>query len=143
MVIELHGQSTLVLADTLARVVYSYPYDGAQGVIGERQVFADHAALNGAPDGAAADAGGGVWSCVLGAGKIARFTATGLERVVDVPMANPSDAAFGGPVRERLFVTSIALNLGEDAAPAIEAGWLLAVDGLGVGGRPESRFRLE
>ncbi len=142
VVIDVQGQSTLVLADTVARVVYSYPYDGAEGVIGPRQVFADHGALNGAPDGAAADSEGGVWSCVLGAGKIARYTETGLERVVDVPMANPSDVAFGGPGRERLFVTSIAVDLGEDAAPAIEAGWLVAVDGLGVTGRPESRFQL-
>ena len=105
-------------------------------------MFADHAALNGAPDGAAADTGGGVWSCVLGAGKIARYTSAGLERVVEVPMANPSDVAFGGPGRERLFVTSIRVDLGEDAAPAREAGWLLAMDGLGVTGRPESRFHL-
>jgi len=142
VVIDVHGRPTLVMADTMARVVYSYPYDGTRATVGERQVFADHAALDGAPDGATVDAHGGVWSCVLGSGKIARFTATGLERVVDVPMANPSDVAFGGPSLDRLFVTSIAVNLGEDAAPATEAGWVLAMDGLGITGRPESRFHL-
>jgi len=39
-------------------------------------------------------------------------------------------------------VTSIAVNLGEDAAPATEAGWVLAMDELGITGRPESRFHL-
>ncbi len=142
VVIDVDGQSTLVLADTPSRVVYAYPYDGTTGRIGERRVFGDHAALGGAPDGATADRDSGVWSCVLGVGKIARFTATGLDRVIDTPMANPSDVTFGGLDLDRLFVTSIAVNLGEDAAPTTEAGWVLAVDGLGVNGRPEPRFHL-
>jgi hypothetical protein len=41
-----------------------------------------------------------------------------------------------------MFVVSIALNLGEAAEPAAEAGWLMAVEGLGVSGRPEARFHL-
>jgi sugar lactone lactonase YvrE len=143
VIIEINGQSTLILADTLARAMYAYPYDGRRGTIGERRVFGDHAALDGAPDGATRDSEGGVWSCVLGSGKIARFTAVGLDRVVDVPMASPSDVAFGGSNLDRLFATSIAFNLGEDAVPTPEAGWVLALDGLGVTGTSEARFRLE
>ena len=94
------------------------------------------------PDGATADAENGVWSCVLRVGKIARFTAAGLDRVVDVPMPNPSDVAFGGPGLDTLFVTSIALNLGEPAEPTAEGGRVLAITGLGVVGRPEPRFAL-
>jgi L-arabinonolactonase len=131
--------STLVLADTSAEAVYAYPY--SPGVVGERRVFGDHAALGGAPDGATADADDGVWSCVLGPGKIARFTDDGLDRTVDVPMAYPSDVTFGGPDLDRLFVTSIALDLGR-GAPGADAGRLLAIDDLGVPGRPEARFRL-
>jgi sugar lactone lactonase YvrE len=142
VVIDVDGESTLVFGDTQARAVYAYPYDGTRGTVGDRRVFGDHTPLGGSPDGATADADGGVWSCVLGVGKIARFTANGLDRVVDVPMPNPSDVTFGGPGLDRLFVTSIALNLGEDAPPTTEAGWVLAVVGLGVTGRPESRFRL-
>lgn len=142
VVIDVDGQSTLVIGDTPARAVYAYPYDGVNGTVGERRVFGDHAALGGAPDGATTDADYGVWSCVLGRAKIARFTATGLDRVVDTPMANPSDVTFGGPDLDRMFVTSIAVTLREDAAPTVQAGWVLSVEGLGVGGRPESRFRL-
>jgi sugar lactone lactonase YvrE len=142
VVIDVDGQSTLVLGDTPAAVVYAYPYDGRAGTIGERRVFGDHRALGGMPDGATADTENGVWSCVLGAGKIARFTASGLDRSIDVPMANPSDVTFGGPDLDRMFVVSIALNLGESAEPAAEAGWVMAVDGLGVAGRPEARFQL-
>ena len=142
VVIDVDGQSTLVLGDTPAGVSYAYPYDGVHATIGERRVFGDHTALGGAPDGATADADDGVWSCVLGVGKVARFTGTGLDRVVDVPMPNPSDVTFGGLGLDRLFVTSIALNLGEAAPPTPEAGWLLAVEGIGVNGRPEYRFDL-
>ena len=142
VVIDVNGQSTLVVGDTPAAAVYAYPYDGRSGTVGERRVFGDHRALGGMPDGATADAENGVWSCVLGPGKIARFTADGLDRTIDMPMANPSDVTFGGPDLDRMFVVSIALNLGEPAEPAAQAGWVMAVDDLGVAGRPEARFRL-
>jgi sugar lactone lactonase YvrE len=142
VVLDVGGESTLVFGDTPAGAVYAYPYDGASGAVGGRRLFGDSAALGGTPDGATADADGGVWSCVLGAAKVARFTAHGVERVLDVPMANPSDVAFGGPHLDRLFVVSIALDLGEGVTPAPEAGWLLAYDDFGVTGRPEPRFRL-
>ena len=102
--IDVGGESTLVFADTQARAVYAYPYDGAKGTVGERRVFGDHAVLDGAPDGATADADNGVWSCVLRSGKLARYTEGGLDRVLDLPMADPSDVAFGGPGLDRLFM---------------------------------------
>jgi hypothetical protein len=40
-----------------------------------------------------------------------------------------------------LYLTSIALDLGEGRPVADEAGWIIALDGLGPG-RPEPRFRL-
>jgi sugar lactone lactonase YvrE len=142
VVIDVDGQSTLVLGDTPAAAVYAYPYDGSAGTVGERRVFGDHAPLGGMPDGATADAENGVWSCVLRTGKIARFTASGLDRTIDVPLANPSDVTFGGRDLDRMFVVSIALNLGEDTEPTPEAGWVMAFDDLGVAGRPEARFQL-
>jgi sugar lactone lactonase YvrE len=79
---------------------------------------------------------------VLRRGQIARFTDSGLDRVVDVPVPNPSDIAFAGPGLDRLFVTSIAFDLGDGMQPTNESGWLLAVDGLGATGCPEPRFGL-
>lgn len=142
LVTDVDGQSTLICADTQAQAVYAYPYDGVLGTVGERRVFGDHAILDGAPDGATADGEGGVWSCVLRSGKLARFTAAGLDQLVDVPMANPSDVAFGGRNFDRLFLTAIALDLGDGRAPTPEASWLNVVDNLGRTGQPESRFRL-
>ena len=50
--------------------------------------------------------------------------------------------AFGGPALDRLFVTSIAFDLGEGITPPPEAAWLVAVDDVGAVGRPEFRFSL-
>jgi L-arabinonolactonase len=139
--LDVEGTSTLVLGDTIAGKVYAWPYDPETGAVGMRRVLADHAELGGAPDGATPDADGGVWSCVLRAGKLARCTSAGVDRVVDLPVANPSDVAFGGgPDLGRLFLTSIAVDLG-DGPPTEESRWLLASDDLGTG-RPEHRFDL-
>jgi L-arabinonolactonase len=139
VVLDIDGAPTLVFADTPAASVYAYAYDGAAGTVGPRRVFGDHAALGGVPDGATGDDDGGVWSCVLGVGKVARFTGAGLDRVVDVPVTYPSDVAFGGADLDRLFVVSIALDLGSGPA-GDAAGQLLALDGVGTG-RPEPRFQ--
>ena len=140
VVIDIGGQPTLIFADT-ARAVYAYDYDGTAGTVGPRRIFGDHGPLGGRPDGATADDGGGVWSCSLQTGTIARFTAGGLDRTLAVPPPNPADVTFGGPDLARLFVVSIAFDLGE-APPVEESSWLLAVDGLGCRGQPEARFAL-
>jgi sugar lactone lactonase YvrE len=136
----------LLCADTNAAAVFAYDYDAATGTTaGERRVFLDQSvpALEGVPDGATVDADGGLWSCVLRSGRLAHVTAAGeLADVVDLPLANPSDVAFGGPDLDRLYVTSIALDLGEGRPPTPAAGGLLVLDGLGVTGRPEPRFAL-
>jgi sugar lactone lactonase YvrE len=141
VVLDLDGEPTLVFADTPALVSYAYPYEAAPGRVGPRRVFGDHGALGGAPDGATADDAGGVWSCVLGSGTIARFTGAGLDRIIDVPARNPSDVAFGGPDLGRLFVVAIALDLGT-GQPGPESSWLMALDDVGARGRPEDRFNL-
>jgi sugar lactone lactonase YvrE len=82
-----------------------------------------------------------VWSCVLNVGTLARVTLDGVvDRTVDVPVRYPSDVAFGGPALDRLFVVSIALDLG-GGEPGKAAGQLLALDGVGIG-RPAPRVRL-
>jgi L-arabinonolactonase len=141
VVVELAGQQTLVIADTLATKVYAYPYDGQKGTVHERRVLSDHAELGGLPDGATADTEGGVWSTVTRAAKIVRLIGAGRDRIIDAPAPNVSDVAFGGPDLDRLFVTSIAVDLGAGAPPA-EASWLSVIDGVSFRGRAEPRFEL-
>jgi sugar lactone lactonase YvrE len=139
VVLDADGIETLVFGDTLARKMYGFPYRSAAPGVAAPALMLDHAELGGAPDGATADADGAVWTTVVRGGKLARVTAEGLDRVLDLPMVNPSDVTFGGAGLDRLFVTSIAVDLG--AGTGALAGALVSLD-VGVQGRPEARFRL-
>jgi sugar lactone lactonase YvrE len=133
----LGGSMTLVIGDTSAHY-YSYAYDAARGTVGPRSVFGDVAALDGVPDGATLDDDEGLWCALVGGAQLARFTTTGLERTLPVPVANPTDVTFGGPDLDRLYVVSVAAP--EPGGSGLD-GALLVVDDLGVRGRPEPRFR--
>lgn len=131
----LDGQSTLVIGDTAAHY-FAYDYDAKTAEVGPRRVFGDVTKLTGSPDGSTVDEDGGLWcALVLGGSQVVRFTFDGLDRSVAVPCSNPTDVAFGGPNRDRLYVTSIA---GEGELD----GALLVIDGLETVGRVEPRARL-
>jgi L-arabinonolactonase len=131
----LDGTMTLIIGDTSADY-FSYPYDAVHGTVGPRAVFGDTSGIDGVPDGATLDSEGGLWCALIGGGHLARFTTRGLDRTLEVPVANPSDVTFGGPGLDRLYVVTV--KPGADAA-ALD-GALFVVDGLGVHGRPEPRF---
>jgi sugar lactone lactonase YvrE len=122
------GEMTLIVGDTSAHY-YAYPYDPDAGSVGERRVFGDMTDLEGGPDGAALDTGGGLWCALFGGGRLVRFARDGLDREVAMPLPNPTDVAFAGPGLDRLFVTFVD-------------GGLMAVDGLGAVGRIEPRCSL-
>jgi L-arabinonolactonase len=142
LVLDIDGGPTLVLADTLARLVYAYSYNGREGTIGTRHVLATTLRSRAHPMAPRPTPTAGCGAACSAPARSPASPSAGLDRVVDVPMANPSDVTFGGSDLDRLFVTSIALDLG-GGDPAAEAGWVLGMDGLGVTGRPESRFHLE
>jgi sugar lactone lactonase YvrE len=131
----LDGTMTLIIGDTSADY-FSYPYDAVHGTVGPRTVFGDTSGTDGVPDGATLDSEGGLWCALIGGRQLARFTTRGLDRTLEVPVANPADVTFGGPGLDRLYVVTV--RPGADAA-ALD-GALFVVDGLGVRGRPEPRF---
>ena len=139
VVVEWQGQTTLVFGDTRASRLYAYDYDGAAGTVGTRRTLVDTTEVGGAPDGACGDDAGGVWSCILGPGKVLRVDANGPGTIIDTGVDLPSDVTFGGAALDQMFVVSIAS--GPDPASS-NGGQLLVVDGTGYRGRPEPRFRL-
>jgi L-arabinonolactonase len=142
VVLEIEHERTLVFADTLAFALYAYAYSGTSGTVGERRLFAETRELGGMPDGACADDHGGVWSCVLGAGKIARFTSNGISEAIDTGVELPSDVTFGGDNLDRMFYVSIAVPIAGIEINSSNAGALMVVDDSGYRGRPEPRFHL-
>lgn len=142
-VLTLDDRLTLVCADTPAAAIYAYDYDGATGHASNRRLFADTSEFGGIPDGACVDDRAGVWSCLLKAGLLVRYTPTGSTDRIDATVALPSDVTFGGADLDRMYFVSIAVDL-DDYTPLTGAnvGRLMVIDQPGYGGRLEPRFRL-
>ncbi|WP_295528997.1 SMP-30/gluconolactonase/LRE family protein [uncultured Pseudacidovorax sp.] len=130
---------TLYLADSLARVIWAYDYDPKCPLANKRRFVETHAFESG-PDGATVDAEGFVWSVLVRAARLARFSPSGeLERLVPLPLTYPTSLCFGGPGLTQLYVTSISRSARlEGRLP--QDGGLFVLDGLPVAGLPTQRF---
>lgn len=130
---------TMYFADTNRHTIWAWDYDLASGAATHERVFADTG--EGRPDGSCVDADGGLWNAHYGGGRLVRYAPTGkVDRVVEVPVANPTCCAFGGDDLGTLYVTTATQRLSpEDLAQQPLAGSLLAMRP-GVKGLPEGRF---
>nr|WP_180205148.1 SMP-30/gluconolactonase/LRE family protein [Pseudomonas sp. SbOxS1]NYU05168.1 SMP-30/gluconolactonase/LRE family protein [Pseudomonas sp. SbOxS1] len=131
--------SLFYFADTLKNEIRAYEYDSASGDITgtSRSFFAGFE--RGLPDGSAIDRDGYIWNCRYGGHGIARIAPNGqLDRFIELPTANPTTCAFGGPDLSTLFITSA----GYDTVPGDRlAGslWSIETDTCGL---PENKVRI-
>ena len=124
--------------DSIRSTIWVWDYDDATGDIRNRRVHA--AGGPGLPDGSTMDADGCLWTARFGAGCVIRTTPSGdTDRIVTLPVANPTACTFGGADWGTLFVTSARFGL---EAPAPADGAVLVVEGLGTG-LPEHRYRAD
>src|SRR3546814_12994717 len=62
------------------------------------------------------DAEGGIWVAHWNGWRITRFTPVGeVDRVIEMPVAQVTNCAFGGPDFDCLYITTAAINLEETA----------------------------
>jgi sugar lactone lactonase YvrE len=117
----------LYLADTDRDTVRAFAYDVDGGLVGDPEPFADVANEPGSPDGLVVDEAGHVWLAVTGGGRLVRFDADGtVVETVEFPVPTVTSLDFGGPDRDRAFVTT---GTDQDAAePASLAGALFGFD---------------
>ena len=100
--------------DSPMRRIDVFDYDPATSEAFQRRVFADLSAFDGIPDGLTVDADGGVWVAIWGGGVLRRFAPDGAQdAVIQVPVAQPTSCAFGGPGMGDLYVTSASVGLTE------------------------------
>lgn len=134
------AQDRLYFSDTRRFVTWQFPLR-ADGTLGERTTFVDHTTERVRPDGACVDAQGFVWNAHFAAGRVVRYTPEGrVDRVVPVPVTNPTCVCLGGPDLRTLFITTARKFL--DRAQLRReplAGSVLAVE-VEVPGLPEQRF---
>ena len=129
----------MAFADTKARTMWSFAYDADGPTLSDRRVLVGPDDAPGNPDGSAMDEEGCIWNARWGAGQVVRITPDGrIDRVVDVPAAQPSCPAFGGPDRKTLYITTARQGL-KDAAPDSLDGGLFALP-VNVAGLPLHRF---
>jgi sugar lactone lactonase YvrE len=112
----------------------------------DRPVFEPFAKADvapGRPDGATVDSEGYLWSARYAGGCIARISPQGdLDRLIELPVTQPTACAFGGPDLRTLFITTARQRLSDaDCALQPDAGDLFALT-CDVAGLPEPRFAL-
>ena len=132
---------TLYHADSLRHLIYAYDYDIDSGEVSNRREFFDSSNYGPIPDGATVDADGNVWSAICEGGVILCLSPRGeVLREIAFPTRIPASVMFFGPDLDRLFVPTIDPSfLGREAGP--DDGCCFVVDGLGVRGLPEPRYR--
>ena len=117
--------SVMYLADSAQGRIDAYALD-AEGMPGERTVLAR--VDGGSPDGMQVDAEGHLWVAVWGAGCVHRYAPDGtLDRVVDVPAAQPTSVCVVGEREPTLMITSATVGL-THPGPGDGAVFALPVD---------------
>lgn len=130
---------TMYFADTRRDTIWAYDYATETGEASNERIFAR--TERGHPDGSCVDADGCLWNAQYAGGCVVRYTPAGsIDRVIELPVSQPTCCAFGGPQLDTLYITSAAQRLGPQAlAQQPLAGSVFAVRP-GVRGLAESRF---
>jgi sugar lactone lactonase YvrE len=133
-------ERTMYYTDSKRLLIWAYDYDPNLGRAENERVFARIPAGAGVPDGMCVDAQGFVWSAHWGGWRLTRYAPDGrIDRVLEMPVPQPSSCAFGGPDLATLYVTSAAIGMSEADLAKAPGGGLLALE-VGVRGLPVARF---
>ncbi|HYC05022.1 MAG TPA: SMP-30/gluconolactonase/LRE family protein [Azospirillaceae bacterium] len=131
--------ATMIFADSGEATLYAFDLAPASGRLSNRRVFA--VGDGGTPDGSAMDEEGFLWNAQWGGARVVRYAPDGsIDRVVPLPVDNPTSCAFGGDDLGTLYVTSARVGLSErELARQPLAGGVFAFQP-GVRGLPVGRF---
>ncbi len=130
---------TMYFADSPTRAILAFDYDPQSGEPSNERIFAT--TQKGFPDGSCVDADGCLWNAEYHGWRVARYTPQGkLDRVIELPVENPTCCCFGGQDFDTLYITSASQKLSPSSLEKQPlAGSVFAVRP-GVKGLPESRF---
>lgn len=118
-------QRHLYFGDSMRNIIWRHDYDSdTRAITGETPFFAGFD--RGVPDGSAIDAEGHLWNARFGGSCLVRIAPDGsIDRIVELPISNPTTCAFGGADLRTLFFTSANIHL---PRPERLAGSLFALD---------------
>jgi sugar lactone lactonase YvrE len=132
---------TMYVTAQFAYEVLAFDFDLATGEIANRRSFARVPEADGLPDGLTVDAEGCIWSAQWGGWRLTRYDPAGkIERVVKLPVPNPTSCVFGGPDLRDLYVTTAWLGLSAAERQAAPGSGDLFVIHTDIQGLPEPKF---
>lgn len=130
-------ERTMYFADTAARTVDAFDFDGATGRISNRRNLLTMPAGGGSPDGLVVDAEGCLWVALWGGSAVHRYTPDGqLALKIELPVTQVTKPAFGGPDRSDLYITTARRDRHDEP----HAGDVFVVRGTGFHGQRIHRF---
>jgi L-arabinonolactonase len=120
---------TMYFADSPARTIWTYDYDEQTGTLANRRVLNRFEDQPGQPDGSCVDAEGFVWNAQWNGRRVVRFAPDGrVDRIVSVPVLNPTCVTFGGEDLGTLYITTARyLMTSEQLAAEPQSGALFAI----------------
>jgi len=131
----------MYMADTYRHEIYVFDYDMSTGALANRRLFVDRRGGPGRPDGSAIDADGCLWNAEYAGSRVVRYTPSGkVDRVIEMPVSQPTCCAFGGANFDELYITSARQRLAPEQLAAEPRAGSLFVVRPGVQGLPEGRF---
>jgi L-arabinonolactonase len=106
----------LYVADSQDQALYLYSLDADSGALGSQRPFADTLGTGCTPDGSALDANGFLWNAQWGGWRLVRYAPDGeINRVVLLPVEQPTSCAFGGEDLSTLYITTARKGLSREA----------------------------
>jgi L-arabinonolactonase len=132
---------TMYFCDSRNPEILCCDYDPGQANISNVRAFAHIDAVGASPDGSTIDAEGHLWNAQWGAGRVVRYRPDGsIERIVTIPVTNPSCCTLAGDGFDQLYVTTAREDMDTDAlALTLHAGGVYHLPLTGLRGLPESR----
>lgn len=109
----------LYYIDSPKQGVDTFAFDAVTGTIAARRRAFDIPPSAGLPDGMTIDAEGCLWVALWGGAAVHRYTPDGeLRQIVEVPVAQVTSCAFGGPDLTDLYITTASHGLDDPARRA-------------------------
>jgi len=113
---------TFYYIDSPRRTVMAFDYDAAAGTIANERVAIDFEALGvkGYPDGMTLDSDGNLWVCRWAGFGVTCFDpkTTTILHELELPVANVTACAFGGPDLQDLYITTASKGLSDEEKAA-------------------------
>jgi sugar lactone lactonase YvrE len=105
---------TMYYIDSPTQRIDAFSFGPSTGEIRDRRAVVHIPPEVGVPDGMTIDADGGLWVALWGGGAVHRYVDGRLDRVISLPVSQPTSCAFGGDNFEELFVTSASDGLSSE-----------------------------